>query len=300
MRGGQCARYRRGVTPPPATVVDYPAGALESRGVVLATLPVGALLGVVLDRTALHPVDAGWPDQPADRGTLEVDGAAYPVVDAVVGATDGGDILVGGDIPVRTGAPGWTFLVVHLLRHDAPVSAGQQAAVTVDAGYRRALSAGHSGCHLASLALDAALVDAWTKEVPTDALGHPGFDALACQSSRIREHASVDTYRIGKSLRRRGFDPAALDDLAGVEARANARLAEWVATGAAIRIERDGDTLGDRRRWVCALPGGDAVIPCGGTHLDSLAEVAAITVRLTRADADGGVEVTMTTEVTPA
>lgn len=284
----------------PPTVVDYPAGALASHGVVVATLPVGDLLGVVLDRTALHPVDAGWPDQPADRGTLEVDGVSYPVVDAGVGATDGGDILVGGDIPVRTGAPGWAFLVVHLLRPDARVSVGQQVAVTVDAGYRRALSAGHTGCHLASLALDASLAEAWTKEVPGDALGHPGFDALACQSSRIGENGSVDTYRIGKSLRRRGFDPAALDDLAGVEARANARLAEWVASGADIRIERDGDTLGDRRRWVCALPGGGAVIPCGGTHLDSLDAVAAITVRLTRGDADGGVELTMTTEVIPA
>lgn len=300
MRAGQRARYRRGVTAPSATVVDYPSGALASRGVVLATLPVGELLGVVLDRTAFHPVDAGWPDQPADRGTLEVDGVTYPVVDAVVGATDGGDILVGGDIPVRTGAPGWEFLVVHLLRPDVRVSLGQQVAVTVDEGYRRALSMGHTGCHLASLALDAALADAWTKEVPADALGHPGFDALACQSSRIDDNGSVDIYRIGKSLRRRGFDPAALDDLAGVEARANARLAEWVATGADIRIDRDGDTLGDRRRWVCALPGREAVIPCGGTHLRTLAEVAAITVRLTRGDVDGGLELTMTTEVTPA
>mgnify|MGYP001161916117 CR=1 FL=1 len=279
------------------TIVDYPAGALTSVGAVVATLPVDGGLGVVLDRTAFHAVDAGWPDQPADHGTLEIGGVAHPVLDAVVGATEGGDIFVGRDIPVRTGAEGWAFLVVHVLPTDAAVAVGDHARVTVDEGYRRALSAGHTGCHLASLALDLALADAWTKDVPADALGNPGFDALACQSSRIREHGSTDLYRIGKSLRRRGFDPAALDDLAAVEARANAALAEWVATGAGIRIDRDGDRLGDRRRWVCELPGGDPVIPCGGTHLSSLAEAGAVTVSLALAAVEGGLELTMETTV---
>lgn len=273
------------------TIVDYPAGATASRGVVVATLPLGDGLGVVLDRTAFHAVDAGWPDQPADRGTL----AGHPVLDAIVGATEGGEILVGDDIPVRTGAEGWSFVVVHVLAGGTPVQVDDEVEVTVDEGYRKALSAGHTACHLASLALDAALAEAWTKEVPLDALGAPGFDALACAASRIHERGSVDSYRIGKSLRRRGFDVAALDDLSAVENLANARLAEWVATGAGIRIDRDGDGLGDRRRWVCELPGGDAVIPCGGTHLTSLSELAAVRVELARQDVDGGIALTMTT-----
>jgi alanyl-tRNA synthetase len=276
---------------PSDTIVDYPVGATTSRGVVLATLPLPEGLGVVVDRTAFHAVDAGWPDQPADRGTL----AGHQVLDAVVGATDGGDILVGADVPVRTGAKGWSFVVVHVLATDTPVEVGDQVEVTVDEGYRSALSAGHTACHLASLALDAALAEAWTKEVPLDTLGAPGFDALACASSRIHEFGSTDVYRIGKSLRRKGFDPAALDDLAPIEDAANSRLAEWVANGAGIRIDRDGDGLGDRRRWVCELPGGEAVIPCGGTHLTSLAELATARVELTRDDVDGGIAITMTT-----
>ena len=251
----------------------------------------------MLDRTAFHAVDAGWPDQPADRGTLDVGGVAHPVLDAVVGASDGGDIVVGRDIPVRTGAEGWSFVVVHVVAADAAVAVGDEATVTVHEGYRDGLSAGHTGCHLASLALDRALADAWTKEVPADALGQPGFDALACQSSLIHENGSVDLYRIGKSLRRRGFDPAALDDVDAVAARANEALAAWVATGADVRIDRDGDALGDRRRWVCTLPDGDAVIPCGGTHLTSLAEVAALRVDLERREVEGGLELVMTTTV---
>lgn len=282
------------------TVVDYPSGALTSRGTVLATPSVEGGVGVVLDRTAFHAVDAGWPDQPADRGTLEVDGATHPILDAIVGATDGGEILVGREIPVRTGTDGWSFVVVHVLPADASVAVGDDVTVTVDEGYRRALSAGHTGCHLASLALDAALADAWSKAVPPDALGQPGFDALACQSSRIHEQGSVDVYRVGKSLRRRGFDPAALDDVDGLALRVNERLAAWVATGADIRIDRDADGLGARRRWVCALPGGDAVIPCGGTHLTSLADAASIAVGFARTEVEGGLELTMTTTVVPA
>jgi alanyl-tRNA synthetase len=273
------------------TIVDYPRGATSSRGIVLATVPLADGLGVVLDRTAFHAVDAGWPDQPADRGTL----AGHPVLDAIVGATDGGEIVVGSDIPVRTGAEGWSFVVVHVVAPDSPVSVGEEVEVTVDEGYRHALSAGHTACHLASLALDAALAGAWTKEVPPDALGAPGFDALACASSRIHEHGSVDSYRIGKSLRRKGFDVAVLDDLDSIADAANAQLADWVATGAGIRIDRDGDGLGDRRRWACELPGGDAIIPCGGTHLSSLGELTGVRVELSRDDADGGIALTMTT-----
>ncbi|MGB3909114.1 MAG: metal-dependent hydrolase [Pseudolysinimonas sp.] len=273
------------------TIVDYPAGATTSRGVVLATLPLPDGLGVVLDRTAFHAVDAGWPDQPADRGAL----AGQEVIDAVVGATDGGEILIGGDIPVRTGAERWAFVVAHVVAADTPIQVGDEVDVTVDEGYRHALSAGHTACHLASLALDAALASAWTKEVAADTLGAPGFDALACASSRIHEFGSTDVYRVGKSLRKRGFDVSALDDVRAVEDAANARLADWVATGAGIRIDRDGDGLGDRRRWVCELPGGDAVIPCGGTHLTSLGELAAVRVELAREDVEGGVALTMTT-----
>lgn len=273
------------------TSVGYPAGETRSRGRVIATVPLAGGLGVVLDRTAFHPVDAGWPDQPADRGFL----AGHPVLDAVVGATDGGDLRIGSDIPVRTGAEGWAFVVVHVLGPDVRLDLGDEVEVTVDEGYRRGLSAGHTACHLASLALDAAVAGAWTKEVPLDALGAPGFDALACASSRIHEHGSTDVYRVGKSLRRKGFDTAALDGLGAIEDAANARLAEWIATGAGIRIDRDGDGLGDRRRWVCELPGGDAVIPCGGTHLTSLGELAAVRVALTREDVEGGIALTMTT-----
>lgn len=278
-----------------ATRVTYPAGATSSTGTVAhVTDAGGGRFAVVLDVTAFHPVDTAWPDQPADRGTLRISDTVYDVVDAVVGATAGEELLLGRDVPVRTGTEGWTFVVAHLVEGAAP-AVGQTAEVEVDADYRAALSAGHTACHLASLALDDALAEAWTKSVPTDALGAPAFDALAIQESRIVADSSLDTYRIGKSLRRKGFDPAALGDLAALAARVDARLGEWIAAGGAVRIETSGDALADRRTWVCELPGAEARIPCGGTHVSSLADLASATVAFQTREAEGGLELVMTT-----
>jgi alanyl-tRNA synthetase len=280
------------------TSITYPAGAVTSTGTVVHVADAGeGRSAIVLDVTAFHPVDTAWPDQPADRGTLRSGGSAFAVVDAVVGATDGGDLLLGRDVPVRTGTEGWTFVVAHLVDGAGPAE-GAEVEVEVDPAYRAELSAGHTACHLASLALDAALAGAWRKEVPTDALGAPAFDALAISESRILPDASRDVYRIGKSLRRKGFDPEALDDLAAVAARVNDLLAEWIAAGDAVRIEAEGPALADRRTWVCELPGAEARIPCGGTHVASLAALAAVTVEFALTPVDGGLELVMSTTAT--
>lgn len=282
------------------TRVSYPDGATVSTGTVLHVEPLGdGRSAVLLDRTAFHPVDTAWPDQPADRGRMRWGAGEAAIVDGVTGGVHDGELLLGRDLPVRMGAPEWVFVVGHVVEGVAP-AVGDAVEVTVDAGYRSALSAGHTACHLASLALDAALADAWTKPVPPDALGAPGFDAAAIQSSRIEELGSTDVYRIGKSLRKKGFDVAAHDDLDAVAARANATLAEWVATGASIRIERDDDAISARRTWVCELPGGEARIPCGGTHLAGLDTVAGITVALELLEVDGGRELRMRTAIVPS
>jgi alanyl-tRNA synthetase len=268
------------------TLVTFPSGSLTERATVRSVDVDDRWRRVLTDRTPFHPVDHGWPDQGPDRGTLDRGGRSAAVVDCVVGATDGTDLFVGADVPVRRGEPGWSFVVVHTLDVGVlDLAAGDEVTLTVDAEHRAELSAGHTGCHLAALALNAALAGRWRKNPRTDSLGRPDFDGAAIVSSRIEPFGSVDVYRLGRSLRKSGFDPAGLaDDLPGLSDAVDATLAGWVAAGSAVRVETAGPALTDLREWVCVLPDGTARIPCGGTHVSSLSRLGALRVSLTLAE----------------
>jgi alanyl-tRNA synthetase len=269
-----------------STRVTYPSGSVSETATVLhvAELPDGRP-GVVTDLTPFHPLDHTWPDQPADAGTL----GGRTVVDCVTGAVGPDGVLrVGGDIPARRGDDGWTWVVVHVLdREETPPSVGDVVRLEVDADLRRRLSAGHTACHLAALAMNAEAAGLWRKDpARDDSLGHPDLDQLAITVSRIEPDGAFDGYRFGKSLRKKGFEAAEfVQQLSDLESSVNARLAEWVATDAGVRVETDGDdTLVARRRWVCDLPVGIATVPCGGTHVGSLADLAAVTVAYSVSD----------------
>ncbi|MFT4260489.1 hypothetical protein [Microbacterium sp.] len=283
------------------TIVTFADGAASGDGVVQRIEPHGDGIVVVVDRTPFHPVDHTWPDQPGDAGAIAVDGAQVRVSEAVMAAvSDEGAFAVGADIPVKRGAEGWTWLVGHRLDGDAPawLVPGASVRLSVDERARAALSRGHTACHLASLALDAALANLWRKEIASDPLGNPDFEGRANQSSRIHEDGAVDEYRLGKSLRKAGFDTETFAaTLSAREAAVNATLAAWVATDAASRIVTEGPTIVDRRRWECDLPEGTVSFLCGGTHATSLGEFSSITVALDLSDPQ---LLVMTTTVHPA
>ncbi len=266
------------------TIVTFPQGGME--GVATVTRVEGDI--VVVDQTPFHPVDHTWPDQPGDTGLISRDGEQLAVVDTVMAAvSDSGEFAVGESIPVKRGTEGWTWLVGHRLAAAAPswLAPGVEVSLSVDAARRASLSRGHTACHLASLALDTALADLWSKDVRADPLGAPDFEGQANQTSVIHPEGAVDGYRLGKSLRKAGFDTEALEaSLAQREQRVNAQLAAWIASGGASRIDTDGPLVTDRRRWRCTLPEGEASFPCGGTHVDSLAAFSAITVSLAMPD----------------
>ena len=278
--------------PRTSTQVSFPAGSVTGSSTVLAVeqLPDGRY-GVVTETTPFHPLDHTWPDQPADSGSL----GDLAVLDCVTGAVGPeGEFFLGADIPVRRGDEEWAWLVVHVT--DAPVAVGAAVELRVDADRRGALCASHTGCHLLALALNAALAPRWRKDPGrADALGHPDFDSLAMDSSRMDTTASTDVYRIGKSLRKKGFtsdDLAA--DLPAITAAVNEQLAAWIAADAPVRIEAPGPELTARRRWSCELPEGTASIFCGGTHLHHLGELAGLSTEL-RLSEDGSELTAVTT-----
>jgi alanyl-tRNA synthetase len=271
------------------TWVDFPARGVSGRGTVTLVSPLDdGTWGVVVDRTPFHPLDHGWPDQPGDVGRL----AGLDVVGCLTGAVaDDGRLAVGGAIDVRRGDPSRSWTVVHVVGEGNLPDVGEVVELEVEPGRREQLSRGHSACHLAALALNEATAGYWGKEPPRrDSRGFPFLDQIAIQVSRITPDGAYDAYRCGKSLRKAGFDSARfLDELAAVADHAESLVAGWIATGARSRVETGGDpTLSARRRWVCAVPGGPADIPCGGTHVADIAELGR--VRLEYAATDEGFE----------
>ncbi|GAA3652432.1 hypothetical protein GCM10022224_014150 [Nonomuraea antimicrobica] len=262
-----------------STLVTFPRGLTSGRSPIVGVVPVGDRHGLVVAETPFHPLDHTWPDQPADQGTI----GGLAVVDCVTGAqSNDGQVLLGEDVPVRRGAEDRQWLVVHVT--ETPLPVGAEVDLEVDPVHRAALSAGHTACHLAALALNAALAGHWRKETRPDSLGRPDFDQAAIASSRIEPHGSVDVYRLGKSLRKKGFSTEGLDP-AKVAREVNERLAAWVAADAPVGLDVPGPELTARRTWHCSLPDGQASIPCGGTHVRGTAELGEVTVTLALDDA---------------
>ena len=262
-----------------STRVTFPRGDTTGQSSILLVAPIPASPGnvaIVAEETPFHPVDSTWPDQPGDVGTLETGGTQFAVIDTLTAALELGSAVLhfGAAIPARRGAPGWLFLVAHVV--DIPTGVqihelGGDVLLRVDPHRRARLSASHSACHLAALALNKASREYWRKVPRRDSLGNPDFDQLTIEESRITLTHSLDRYRLGKSIRKSGLDTASLrDNLPGLAASANAYLADWLSNDDSIWITSDAATLDAPRFWHCLLPDGEAVLPCGGTHLNSI------------------------------
>jgi alanyl-tRNA synthetase len=237
--------------------------------------------GVVVDETPFHPVDHTWPDQPGDVGAL----AGHPVIDTVMGAmesTGSSGLRVGEEIPVKRGEDGWTWYVVHLVEDtDATgVTRGDRVTLEVDAERRRSLSRAHTACHVAALALNQAVAALWRKPAREDSLGFPDFDQIAMASSRMDERSSIDVYRLGKSLRKKGFDVSALaKGLPAIQSAVQQTIERWTASDAPVAVTDAGDRrITAPRHWTCTLASAVGVIPCGGTHVSSLSEIDGVVV----------------------
>lgn len=259
-----------------ATIVDFPAGVVSGMGTVTRVEPVAGGVGVVTDRTPFHPVDPSWPDQPADTGALN----GAQVTDCLVGSIDAdGTLSVGELIGVRRGDPDHTWVVVHVLDSAHAPAVGQLVNLEVDAHRRAGLSRAHTACHVVALALNGVVSDMWRKEVALDGIGNPDFDRVALTESRMTPDEARDTYRLGKSLRKKGFDTAAFrDGLDSVAQRVNDQVQAWIDADASVEIQTEGPHLTDMRYWCCHVPEGTFRIACGGTHVTSLRELGTVRV----------------------
>lgn len=259
-------------------LISYPGGStLEHTGVIALTRTPAELLFAVA-RTPCHPESPRWPDQPADRCTLQLAGRSL-AIQCHEGSLAADAETLSLDPPgVDSGA---VACVVHRAPAGLQLEPGAEVTLSVDEDYRARLSASHSRCHLVTLALNHTLASAWRKDPGRhDSLGSPDFDALAIVTSEIDERGSLDTYRIGKHMRKSGFLTEALADTAALSDRVKATALQWLASRPQIAVTPGVCLLAERRTWSCELPQGTAGFPCGGTHASELTPEEAFTVEL--------------------
>ncbi|WP_114766410.1 alanyl-tRNA editing protein [Vibrio rhodolitus] len=248
----------------------------------------GDVVYIVTDKTPFHPVSHVWPDHPADRGTLALNGSEYPLIDCLVGAVElaSNTLYVDKAIPVKRDEAGWAFVVVHVVENtNAVFSTGDSLVLSVDKHYQQALSRGHSAGHLAFLALNKVLTDQgyWRKDADRkDTLGSYDFNNYAQETSFVTADKCLDSYRLGKTLRKRGLNSADVSEqLQSIENNVNQMVSDWLAQKGDVVMHCEGEALTDSRYWRCDLGDGKiAEIPCGGTHVNSLKEYASIKVSL--------------------
>jgi len=246
-------------------LVTYPAGSTAESSTVAALTRIDDQVLFAVKRTPCHPQSPRWPDQPQDRCTVVRDGTPIPLQ-----VEEGyllGTVLGTGNPPEQTDPAEAIPCVVHSLPVALEPAIGEQVTLRVDESYRSALSRSHSRCHLVSLALNAALKDAWRKDPPArDSLGNPDFDKLAIASSKIDERGSLDSYRVGKHLRKSGFSAATLDDPKGLAEAVKDLTKSWLLSSPQVSVTPGECALNERRTWACELPAGTAQFLCGGTH----------------------------------
>lgn len=291
------------------TLVSYPRGDLTFTGVILgvhATVGCADAVVVTTDHSCFHPVDPRWRDQRGDTGQLFVQDRGFNVIDTVVVTVPktGGPARVDREIDVKRGDESVSWRVGHVVAGGLEELAAcglqchTQVQGTVDQVLRRHLSCSHSACHVAALALNTATHRLWRKPIATDSLRHWDFDQTVIARSDILEDGSLDVYRLGKSAKKAGLAvDCVFAELGQIERESNALLQHWLRVGSAISVTPDGGKVTDRRLWSTQLDGQRAVIPCGGTHAQNLAELGTVHVSLTRGPAEP--ELSMRTTIAP-
>ncbi|MFW9875875.1 MAG: hypothetical protein ACFFG0_22465 [Candidatus Thorarchaeota archaeon] len=279
-----------------STKITFPGGNTSGQSIIIhiedmKNDPTKTMLFV--EETPFHPLDNRWPDQPGDKGLITIDGEDIILEECLTATYNQNtkEILLDKEIIAKRNDSECFFLVAHVFdkniieKHKDLI--GKKVELKVDKDYRYQLSKVHSTCHLAALALNKSTNKYWKKEFKKDSLGNFDLDSIAVMESKISEKQSFDRYRLGKSVRKKGFDSALfLAEIDSVAKEMNLQIKNWMSNTLEISILPKIAYLNDVRKWTCLLPDGKAEILCGGTHVTKLSTKDSFQINLKKEDSE--------------
>ncbi len=276
--------------PQTSTQITYPSGATQARSTIEDVVQKPGnnhAIGIVTKVTCMHPRDFRWPDQPADRGSLLINGKLVSVTDTVKARVIEGGYQIDKDITLQRGKESSeaTLVVIHCLDEMIDARTGDNVDISVDQDYRFSISSGHSASHLLTLGLNEVLSDFWKKVPRIDENGFPAFTEMTLVKSEISEFACQDTFRIGKSLKKKGFDAELLwQSLPEIEMKLNEFIDNIVSDNSAKVLMRPSEcSINEHRKWHLDA-NRSYTKSCGGTHLTNFSQISHMRVALSQGD----------------
>ncbi|MBD2795862.1 hypothetical protein ID856_04830 [Xenorhabdus sp. 18] len=245
---------------------------------------------VITDNSPFYPKNYKWGDQKSDRGVITFSHHELNIIRTYTAAIIDGQIYIDQNIPNKLNAED-KLIPAHYLASlnglEAQFIIGEKVKLSVDAETRHKISAAHSMAHFMSLALNKAANKYWNKGYETDSLGNFNLDKAAIFKSSISELKSIDIYRFGKSIKKKGFDKSSfMENIDHACEEINITLNNWLAMGSEIQVEYTSKNIQDLRLWKSTVENHPVVIPCGGTHIRNTAEIKDVKVEINPGESD--------------
>ncbi|KMW72512.1 hypothetical protein TI10_13735 [Photorhabdus luminescens subsp. luminescens] len=255
---------------------------LESNIIGVMKYEDGAIL--ITQDSPFYPKNYKWPDQLHDHGIISIDDKELAVTKVYTAGLINGHLYIDQEITKQATLPA-KIMPAHYLPDLQGIYErdliGKTVTLSVNDKTRYRVSAAHSMAHFMSLALNKATNHIWSKVYDTDDLGNYNLDKASIYQSSITELQSVDIYRFGKSIKKKGFDKNILiENLDKINREVNNTLNNWLTQGAEITVEYKSKEISDTRLWKSTIDSTVVTIPCGGTHINNINEVKGVNVEI--------------------
>ncbi|WP_228903098.1 hypothetical protein [Photorhabdus bodei] len=263
---------------------SFMLGTLTLESHIIGMMKYGNGILLLTQDSPFYPRNYKWPDQLHDTGIVSISNKEFSVTKVYTAGLIDGHLYIDQEITQQATSPD-KIIPAHYIPDLQEISEkdliGKKITLSVNNEARYKISAAHSIAHFMSLALNKATHHIWSKIYDTDGLGNYNLDKAAIYQSSITELKSVDIYRFGKSLRKKGFDKNILiENLDKINREVNSTLNNWLSQGAEITIEYKSKDINDTRLWKSTIDSKVVTIPCGGTHINNINEVKDVNVEI--------------------